>query len=146
MIKRQTLRILLAILFVVGTPLTMLAGKNIVLKTQEEYYLASISPNGEWACGMFIDYSDNTFGFRWNLVTDKVELLSTIDNSEAWGISNDGTVAGNAKMSLGGAPQTVPAYYKDGKWHLLEMPEGNVTDGISTETINSICTFTSVLS
>ena len=53
MIKRQTLRILLAILFVVGTPLTMLAGKNIVLKTQEEYYLASISPNGEWACGMF---------------------------------------------------------------------------------------------
>lgn len=132
MIKRQTLRILLAILFVVGTPLTMLAGKNIVLKTQEEYYLASISPNGEWACGMYIDYSDNTFGFRWNLITDKVELLSTIDHSEAWGISNEGVVAGNATMSIGDrAPQTVPAYYKDGKWHMLEMPEGNISEGIA---------------
>ena len=98
------------------SPLQMKAGKNVILKSPEEYQIMNISPNGQWACGVYVDYSDNYYGFRWNLISGEIELLSTASQSEAWSVSDNGIVAGNYETSVGGsATQSFPAYYADGK-------------------------------
>ena len=114
------------------SPLQMKAGKNVILKSPEEYQIMNISPNGQWACGVYVDYSDNYYGFRWNLVSGEIELLSTASQSEAWSVSDNGIVAGNYETSVGGsATQSFPAYYADGKWNIVEFPIGNIEGGIA---------------
>ena len=108
------------------------AGKNVIFTTPEEYQLFRISPNGQWACGMYVDYSNNTYGFRWNLVSGNIELLSTNEQSEAWSISDNGVVAGACTVKLDGqVSRSLPALYYDDEWHVLELPTSTVAQGIA---------------
>ena len=67
----------------------------LILRSPQDYQVYAISPNGEWATGVYVNYSNMGYGFRWNLVTDKVELLSgDLCLSEGTAISNDGVVVG----------------------------------------------------
>ncbi|MGN0232334.1 MAG: hypothetical protein ACI4A8_09025, partial [Muribaculaceae bacterium] len=91
--KNLFLTLIAAIIFALS-PLSMLAGDNIILKSPEEYQVMKISPNGKWACGVYVDYGYSCYAFRWNLESGTVELLSNGDESEAWCVSDDGVVCG----------------------------------------------------
>ena len=129
--NRNALGILLAAMLLTLSPLSLLAGNHILLKSPEDYQVFTISPNGKWACGVYNDYSYSNYGFRWNLESGSIELLSTGDESEAWCISNDGVVCGtftDRTYNENHAAVSMPGYY-DTEWHRLELPEGNILGG-----------------
>ena len=130
--KTHILRFFLLLLVAANAVGVRAEKKNVIFQTPEEYQILDISPNGKWACGIYIDYSDNYYGFRWNLLSGKTELLSTASQSEAWSVSNDGVVAGSVTTSpsAGEAERSMPAIYKDGQWMLMACPAGTVADGI----------------
>ena len=130
--KKQIKRTLLSLMLLLVLPCSSWAGKHVIFTTPEEYQLFRISPNGKWGCGMYVDYSNNTYAFRWNLVSGKIELLSTGDQSEAWSISDNGVVAGAITTELDGQPsRNLPALYYEGEWHVLELPNAKVAQGIA---------------
>lgn len=107
---------------------TLLASADpVILISPQDYQVYAISPNGKWACGAYNDYSNTDYGFRWNLETGVVELLSTTTSSLGWSISDDGVVAGtftDDQVLGNGTPVLMAGYWKDGNWHHLEMPAG----------------------
>lgn len=123
-------RIMLAVVLGLLVPNTSHAGKHVILTTPEEYQILDISPNGLWACGLYVDYSYSGYAFRWNLLTGETELLSTSAQSDCWTISNDGTVAGAFYTEHNGSTKMLPGQYYDGAWHAMEMPAEDVAGGI----------------
>lgn len=102
--------------------------KPIILRSPRDYQILAASPNGKWACGAYVDDSQTTYGFRWNLESGEVELLNPAINSIAWSISNDGMVVGeytDNKYLGNGASATLAGYWKDNKWNRMELPEGD---------------------
>jgi len=85
-----------------------------------------ISPNGKWACGVYIDISEALYAFRWNLESGNIELLSTSGTSIGWQVANDGTVSGTFSDPNVNENTTIemPGYYRDGKWNSVEIPSG----------------------
>lgn len=120
---------LFAVLAVLCACWSQLCADNIILTTPQYYEISAISPNGKWACGSYNDYSSTNYGFRWNLETGEIELLSTTTESGAFSVSDNGVVAGNFSDDQVGSME-MPGYW-DGSWHHLEMPEGNITGGIT---------------
>lgn len=101
------------------------AVKPIILDSPDDYQVLALSPNGEWATGVFVDYGQAQHGFLWNLLSGEIKLLST--NTESYGssVSNDGVVAGHFTYTPAGGPSyEMPGYYKDDSWHPVEMPLG----------------------
>ena len=99
--------------------------KPVVLKTPTEYYIQNASPNGKWACGVFLDFGNSTYAFRWNLESGEIELLDAANESYAYDVSDDGIVVGrytDYTYNANGAPKEMAGYWKDGKWNRLEMP------------------------
>lgn len=110
------------------------AAAPVIVTSPADYMVLGVSPNGKWACGVYMDYSMTTYGFRWNLESGNIEMLSTSDPSEAWDIADDGTVSGvftDYEAFPNGASAVMPGYYKDGSWHHVETPEGAEADCIS---------------
>ena len=95
----------------------------LILRSPQDYQVYAISPNGEWATGVYVNYSNMGYGFRWNLVTGKVELLSgDLCLSEGTAISNEGVVVGmfdDTEATDNGAPAYTAGYWKDGRWYHL---------------------------
>lgn len=95
----------------------------LVLNSPQDYYVTGLSVNGKWACGTYSNGNNMLYGFRWNLESNEIELLSGDDcESQADGISNDGTVVGcyeNSEATQNGAPVLTAGYWKDGSWHHL---------------------------
>lgn len=119
-------------LFLGLTALTYADNAPLVMTSPEDYQIIAFSQNGNWACGVYNDYSYTNYGFRWNLQTGVIELLSSADPSEAWSISNDGVVAGlytDYDYAENGAGVALPGYYSNGAWHRLELPDLSVKDG-----------------
>lgn len=84
---------------------------------------AGISKNGKWAVGGTFDNADGA-GFSvaasvWNLETGERKILAKAEDgmSEANCVNDEGTI-------IGGAYLNQPAYYQDGKWNTLQLPEG----------------------
>ncbi len=123
---------------------TLNAQNPLVLQSPNvdvEYQVASLSPNGKWACG---NINDGYYrGFLWNLTTGEfVELSPQGDKTIALSVSNDGTVVGtfmdddatpnHATVENGG-------YYKNGKWHHLETEGGSLpTDDTAASQVQAI--------
>lgn len=129
--RTKTHKLILILLLAILFPLRSWCGKNIILKTPEEYQILSISPNGKWACGNYNDYAYASYGFRWNLVSGEIEMLSTATESTASGIADDGTVAGSITTSIGNeAPRELPAFYSNGEWHIVDFPQGTILQGV----------------
>lgn len=81
--------------------------------------VTAVSPNGKWACGIYGDGTSIIQGMLWNLETGEQTYLSTIDESTAWDVTNDGLVVGSYTdyvVTGNGAGAVVPGYYKDGVW------------------------------
>ena len=84
-----------------------------------------ISENGMWACGSaFWSGNENQAGTinasKWNLETgERTFLVGEDDMSDAFAISNDGTLVCGSYMNQ-------PAYWleSDGLWHVLDLPRG----------------------
>ena len=95
----------------------------LILHSPQDYQVYAISPNGEWACGVYVNLNNMGYGFRWNLLTGETELLSgDLCLSEGTSISNDGVVVGmfdDTEATDNGAPAYTAGYWKDGKWHHL---------------------------
>ncbi|MGM9707336.1 MAG: hypothetical protein ACI3YM_06955 [Prevotella sp.] len=117
-----------------ASPLSSVSAKQyVLLSTPVEHQIMNISPNGKWACGVYVDFNQAAFGFRWNLESGTVELLSTANSSSAWSVANDGTVAGTfCTDELNGRMTEVPGYYDNQGWHTVEMPGGQVNYGAGT--------------
>ena len=115
-----------------GASSAFAAKSHVILTTPEEYQIMHISPNGKWACGVYSDYSYTMYGFRWNLESGKIDLLSTVDPSEAWAIADDGTICGTFstdQLTSNHNKVAVPGYNKKGVWTAVEMPEGVSPNG-----------------
>lgn len=104
--------------------------KPIILKSPYDFQILAASANGKWACGAYVDNSNETYGFRWNLESNEVELLNPAYPSAAFSISNDGLVVGyftDNTFLANGASVTMAGYWKDGKWNRFEIPENTAT-------------------
>ncbi|MCF0197717.1 MAG: hypothetical protein HUK02_00135, partial [Bacteroidaceae bacterium] len=115
--------ILLSLVLVLSALSAMAERGTLVLRSPQEYQIIYISPNGKWAAGVYYDYSYNPFAFRWNLESDEIQMLSSLEISVPSGIANDGTVVGNymaTDISPNGAPVETPGYFTD-RWHTLPM-------------------------
>ena len=82
-----------------------------------------ISHNGKWAVGYNQTDADNT-GYTiaaslWNLETGERTILTPAEEgmSQANCVNDAGTI-------IGGAYLHQPAYYQNGQWHTLQLPEG----------------------
>ncbi len=99
--------------------------KPILMYSEPYQYVNAISPNGKWACGATNDGTSQFVAFIWNLESNEIQNLGT--GTIAYGVSDDGTVVGtypDTEASTNGAEVTSSGYWKDGKWHHLELPEG----------------------
>lgn len=110
------------------------AVKPIVVTSPNDYQVISLSPNGKWATGIFVDYASSTFGFLWNLESGVTTLLSTTETSYGSSVSNDGVVAGHFTYHPedGSASFEIPGYYKDGEWHPVELPKAMTVGGLGS--------------
>ena len=127
-IKNLTLSTIL-----IAAPLCGIHAAQVVYTTPSNYQVFSISPNGQWACGVYLDANNTSYGFRWNLNTGSIEMLNPTDESTAWDIANDGTVAGtfgDTSITHNHAPVQMVGFYRDGKWNSIERPTGKIGDGI----------------
>lgn len=101
--------------------------ENVVITVPSDFQVLAMSPNGKWACGVFLDASQTAIPFRWNLETDQVEIIGDQTESIAWGIANDGTVSGNflsTEVLPQGRSVQVVGINRPGKgWEALEFPE-----------------------
>lgn len=100
-----------------------------VMSSPNEYYIIAASPNGKWACGVYADYGDERYGFVWNLESNEIETLNSATPSLAYSVSNDGVVVGEFTDNTyrsNGASTKLAGYWKDHKWHRLEMPTKTV--------------------
>lgn len=123
---------LFASMALVASSHSAMAG-NIVITSPEDYQVLSLSHNGQWACGEYIDYSQNSYAFLWNLTSGNIQLLGTATESECWAVSDNGVVSGTFVTTLAsgnGSESKVPGYYKDGEWHMVELPEGYTGGGV----------------
>lgn len=122
--------ILSVVLFLSAAVSAKAAVDPIVLTSKDDYQVIALSANGKWATGVYVDYNNSTFAFRWNLESNNIVLLSQ-DESYGNSVSNDGVVVGHFtyKPEDGSATFSCPGYYKDGAWHPVEMPKNmNVGD------------------
>lgn len=106
---------------------------NIVISSPEDYQVLSLSHNGQWACGEYIDYSNKSYAFLWNLASGHIQLLGTATESECWAVSDNGIVSGTfttTEASGNGSESKVPGYYKDGAWHMVQLPQGYTGAGM----------------
>ena len=105
---------------------------DVFMHTPMGFNVLSLSPNGKWACGVYIDVMVTAYGFRWNLESGEIEMLDANPNV-AWDIANDGTISGDF-LAVGYLPNQVaislPGMWNAGAWHVLEMPNKNVTGGM----------------
>ena len=123
--KKTTL--LFASLLVGGAAWAQTTVPPLLMKTPNEYRIVSASGNGKWACGVYADYSDERYGFLWNLESGEIELLNPANPSIAYSVSDDGLVVGqftDNSYRKNGAPITMAGYWANHKWNRLEMPDG----------------------
>lgn len=86
-----------------------------------------ISDNGDWAVGMQGNAMSEMYAFRWNLITNEVEV-SDVPSECGNSIANDGTFCGGFPYKdKDGRTVVGPGFY-DGTWHALPVPEGTVSD------------------
>lgn len=118
-------KIIMALCLLCGTAFNHLTAAPVIMTSPEDYQVMYVSPNGKWACGVYLDYSLTTYAFRWNLESGNTEILSS-EPAEAWSINDNGVVAGiftDHEAFASGASILAPGYW-DGSWHHVEMPEG----------------------
>lgn len=121
---------LICVLFVASLLGASAAGDTgiITLYGMQNYTVTSISPNGKWAAGYFTDSGGAQHAFRWNLSTDRCELLTgSTEVSNAFGVSDDGIVSGcypDDRYTSNGATVTTCGYYSGGRWRALEPISG----------------------
>ncbi len=96
----------------------------MVLTSPPLFQLNAVSPNGKWACGTTGDGVYTILqGVLWNLETGEFTHLSSIDQSGANDVADDGTVVGyftDYSMSGNGNGVSVAGYYKDGEWKAFD--------------------------
>lgn len=105
---------------------------NVALSTPGNFQVLSLSPNGKWACGVFVDAASNTYPFRWNLESGSIDILGA-EPGTAWDVANDGTVSGDypdTEVQENHASVIMPCYWRGMKRYGVELPKGNLTDGI----------------
>lgn len=126
-------RLLGALALMLAGMSTNVMAETVILTTPQDYQIMGISPNGKWACGVYVDFSYSVYAFRWNLETGSIELLSSTSESQASSVANDGTVVGqfmDTGVQSTYATMEMPGYYKNGKWNSVELPEGADGDGM----------------
>lgn len=108
------------------TLMTLCGNLNAQLKAElvtfyqeEGTRIYTVSDNGLWAVGCFPDsQSYDICPYLFNLVTNEsISLAEPGQRAGAWDITDDGKL-------IVGSYDGYPAYYKDGEWTQLPIPEG----------------------
>ena len=102
------------------------------MSTPANHQMTQTSRNDKWGVGYIGDGSEGeTKGFRWNLVTGKVEDIGTLNDAGGIAVDNNGTVYACYKYTDSkGASHERPGYYRNGVWHNLPLPEGVSASGL----------------
>ncbi len=101
--------------------------ETVKLCTPANYTVTGISDNGEWAVGLQGSVESDVYAFRWNLVTNEIEV-SGVPSMCGNSIADDGTYCGGFNYTDESGKTTVLPGYYDGTWHLLPLPDGQVKD------------------
>jgi len=101
--------------------------ETIRLCSPADYTVWGISDNGEWALGVQGNAMTEMYAFRWNLITNEIDV-SPVPSMCGTSIADNGTFCGGFNYTDEQGRTTVMPGYFDGTWHLLPMPEGKVTD------------------
>lgn len=128
--------LLCSFLMVCATGVAQKSAK-IITNVGNNLFLNGMSPNGKWAvlyAGSQLTYFNPTL---WNLETDETTLLYGPEDTEssqilAIDVDDNGMAVGSY--------DNMPAYYKDGQWIQLPVPEG-YTDG----SVKSVCADGSIM-
>ncbi|MBR5844244.1 MAG: T9SS type A sorting domain-containing protein [Bacteroidaceae bacterium] len=101
-----------------------IAEKGAMFITSPELFqVMAMSPNGKWACGNYGDGTSIMQGVLWNLENGEVTYLSTIDESSAYGVTDEGVVCGgytDYTLHDAGLGVYVAGVYKNGQWNRLD--------------------------
>lgn len=128
----KKLHVLFVSTLMAGTAMAQLpVQKPFIMKSPDEFYITGASANGKWACGCYVDYSDQTYGFLWNLESGEIEMLNPSIQSYATSVSDEGLVVGQFSdntFRANGASVDVAGYWQDHKWHRLEMPNDEIEE------------------
>lgn len=102
------------------------------MSTPANHQLISTSRNDKWGVGYIGDGAvGDIYGFRWNLVTGKIENVGTLNDAGGIAVDNNGVVYGVFKtLNNAGAEISIPGYYKEGVLHPMTLPEGFSGDGL----------------
>lgn len=96
----------------------------VILTSPLQMQVMAVSPNGKYACGIIGDGQTTMLqGALWNLETDEFIYLSTLDESSAFDVTDDGLVVGaftSYEVVGNGVGTTVAGWYKDGKWYAYD--------------------------
>jgi len=103
--------------------------ETVRLCSPSDYTVTGISDNGEWAVGLQANEISDVYAFRWNLITNEIDL-SSVPSMCGNSISDDGTYCGGFNYTDESGKTTVLPGYYDGSWHLMPVPDGKVTDVI----------------
>lgn len=85
------------------------------MSTPANHQLISTSRNDKWGVGYIGDGAvGDIYGFRWNLVTGKIENVGTLNDAGGIAVDNNGVVYGVFKtLNNAGAEISIPGYYKE---------------------------------
>ena len=108
------------ILFFASLSLFSQSASLVTVISEDGAIIRKVSGNGEWAVG-YSSYDAKFYNATlWNLNTyEALKLISEDDIGGAFDVSDDGKVVVGSYFG-------VPAYWTDGEWHELPMPEGCV--------------------
>lgn len=122
-----------------GAGVFALSAQNVAYTTPELGEVNSVSANGHYAA---INDPDNNCVYLWNVynpnlfeeITPEFGDLSEpsgqrVNGANAYGVTDDGMVVGCINYADG---KSVPAYYKNGKWNKLDMPDGVMNTNLAT--------------
>lgn len=103
--------------------------ETVRLCSPADHTIFGISDNGHWAVGVQGNAMSEMYAFRWNLLTNEIEV-STVPSMCGTSIADDGTYCGGFNYTDESGRTTVQPGYFDGTWHLLPTPEGTVKDAL----------------
>ena len=127
----QTFKKILLGAAVAAASVGTLKAETVAIHTPMGFEVITVSDNGKWAVGNYLDYYNNTYPFRWNLESGVIDMIGGA-GALAYGVSDDGVVSGqfgDKNYRPSGQPVALPGIWKEGEWYSLEIPAG-VTSGI----------------
>lgn len=126
--KNHLRSIILTIAFAVITGNSFAQATLVPVIENDGAIMFKVSDNGSWAAGHAYGGGANTNASIWNLKTyERIMLVSSGEQSEAFDVTDDGTIAV-------GSFNSQPAYWQNGTITMLPLPAGGALGEVHSVT------------